>query len=391
MEKIRAVSAIKILNSRSEETIKVEVKSENFKASFSVPQGKSKGKYEAISLSTDNAIKSISKLIVPKILGKEVNFQDIDKTLLESEGTLQKKVFGANAILGVSIALAKIQAKIEKKPLYEFLSQFLRKKGEKPRLLMNLINGGIHSFGGPEIQEYLIILKTETFNEGVFLGSEIYRRLGETLKTNIGDEGGYVKEFENSEEPLKILKEIIEREKVESNVSIGLDVAASQLFNGENYELDNKNFSKEKIEDFYLNLSEKYKINYLEDPFYEDDFESFKNLKAKIKGCLVVGDDLTVTNVNRLKEAIKEDSISGVIIKPNQIGTLTETIKAINLATENNIDVIISHRSGETNDSFISDLSVACGAWGIKTGAPARGERVAKYNRLLEIEKEKLT
>lgn len=387
MEKIKKISVTKILNSRSEETIKVKVFSNNYFASFSVPQGKSTGKYEALFLSTDRAKKIIERVIFPKLKNKEVDFQEIDKILIKLDGTNQKRKLGANSILGISIATAKLQAKIEKKPLFEFLSGFFNKKPSfNFFLLMNLINGGAHSIGGASFQEYLVLVKDKTLTKSVFLGSEIYRELGQILKTNIGDEGGYVFGRGNSIEPLNILRSLIKKRNIENKVFLGLDVASSQFFNGKNYKIDKKFYNSKKLEELYLDLISKYNLIYLEDPFKENDFDSFSSLNKKAKNCLIVGDDLTVTNKERLKKAITKEAISGIIIKPNQIGSLSETIETINFAKENGIKIIISHRSGETNDSFIVDLAVASGAWGIKTGAPARGERIAKYNRLIEVE-----
>lgn len=387
MEKIKKISVNKILNSRSEETIKVRIFSNNYFASFSVPQGKSAGKYEAIFVSADKAKKVIENLIFPKIQNKKVDFQEIDKILLKLDGTEQKRKLGANSILAISIATAKLQAKIQKKPLFEFLSQFFN---QRPSfnffLLMNLINGGVHSIGGASFQEYLVLVKDKSLTKSVFLGSEIYKELGKILKSNIGDEGGYVFGRGNSIEPLKILRKIIKKRKVENKVFLGLDTASSQFFDGKNYKIDKKIYNPKELEKLYLNLISNYRLIYLEDPFEENDFNSFSSLNKKVKNCLIVGDDLTVTNKERLKTAIAKNSISGIIIKPNQIGSLSETIEVINIAKKNNIKIIISHRSGETNDNFIADLALACGAWGIKTGAPARGERVAKYNRLIEIE-----
>jgi len=387
MEHIKNIKVIKILNSRSEETIKVKVFSENFSASFSLPQGKSKGKHEAVFLSADKAKEKIENLILKKIKGEKVDFQKIDKILINLDGTKQKKKLGANSILGISVALAKLQAKIQRKPLFEFLSNFFEKKPNfSLHLLMNFVNGGVHSVGGPTFQEYLVILKSESLSKSVFLGSKIYKILGEKVNSNIGDEGGYVFGKGNSEKPLEILKGIIKNENFQKNAFLGLDLAASQFFNGKNYFVDGKKFSKNDLKNYYLKLVLKYGLIYLEDPFEENDFNSFSLLKKEVNNCVVVGDDLTVTNKERLKEAIKKQSISGLIVKPNQIGSLSETIEVINLAKKNNIKVIISHRSGETNDSFIADLAIASNAWGIKTGAPARGERVAKYNRLIEME-----
>lgn len=384
-ELIRAVKAIKILNSRGEETIKVSISSDNYLASFSAPAGKSTGKYEMSSLAADVAISNIKNKIFPLIKEREVDFKAIDKLLIENDDTLKRRELGANAILGISVALARLQAKIQGKTLSEFLSGFFEiKENKKLTLLMNIIEGGVHSFGGPAFQEYLILIKEENIKDSVFLGAKIYREIGKTIKSNTGDEGGYAIDTKDVKEPLKKIWEIIEKEGAVHKIKLGIDVAATQIFDGKNYNIDDKQFSSADLKEFYLELLATHHISYLEDPFYEDDFNSFADLNKRTNNCLVVGDDLTVTNSERLKKAIETKSISGIIIKPNQIGTLSETIKTINTAKENDIEIIISHRSGETNDSFIVDLALAANSWGLKAGAPAGGERVAKYNKLIE-------
>ncbi|HOA47592.1 MAG TPA: phosphopyruvate hydratase [Candidatus Paceibacterota bacterium] len=392
MEKIKRIKAIEILNSRSNTTVKIEIASDNFTATAAVPEGKSVGKYEALSLPAWKAIKNVEEKIAPLLIGKEVNFQLADKTMIELDGTRDKSNLGVNAILGVSLAIAKLQAKIEQKPLFEFLSQFFLKgyrpgDTDFPFLLMNIVNGGIHAFGGPDIQEYLIIVKGDSLKDGVFLGARIYQEMGKFFKGNIGDEGGFVPQTSNVQLPIEAISQTVSEKLVRNKIKIGLDLAASQLFDGKKYNIGEDHFSPEQLIDLYLRWANRFEIIYLEDPFSENDPNSFTQLKKQISNqTLVVGDDLTVTNIERLKEAKEKDLISGIIVKPNQIGTLSETIEVINFAQKNDIKVIISHRSGETNDTFIADLAIASNAWGLKSGAPARGERVAKYNRLLEIE-----
>ena len=389
MEKIRKIQASEILDSRGNSTLKVKIYTDNFESSASVPHGKSIGRYEALSLPTWQALKNIKEKITPILIEKEVDFKLIDQELISLDGKKDKSNLGANTTLGISLASARLQAKIERRPLFKFLSSFfpLRKTPrEDITLLMNIVNGGMHAFGGPDIQEYLILVKGINLKESVFLGSRIYHEMGKSFKRNIGDEGGFVPEERDVTRPIDIISRVIGEKGVRKEVKIGLDVAASQLFDGEKYHLGDYKFTKDELVDFYLKLSKKYELLYLEDPFSEDDLESFAKLKKESQNFLVVGDDLTVTNLEKTKEVKENDLISGIIIKPNQIGTLSETIDVINFAQEEGLKVIISHRSGETNDSFIADLAVACGAWGLKTGAPARGERVAKYNRLLEIE-----
>ncbi len=392
MEKIKSIKAIEILNSRSNSTVKVEITSTNFKATAAVPEGKSVGRHEALSLPTWKAIKNIEEKIAPLLINKEANFQLADKTMIELDGTRDKSNLGANAILGVSLAMARLQAMSEQKPLFKFLSQFFSKSycpgnDDFPFLLMNIVNGGIHAFGGPDIQEYLIVVKENTLKESIFLGARIYQEMGKFFKGNIGDEGGFVPQTSKIQLPIEAISQTISEKLVRDKVKIGLDVAASQLFDGKKYNMGEDHFLPEQLIDLYLRWINRFEITFFEDPFSEDDPDSFSQFKKQIsKDILIVGDDLTVTNLERLKEAKEKNLISGIIVKPNQVGTLSETIEVINFAQKNNIKVIISHRSGETNDTFIADLALASNAWGLKSGAPARGERVAKYNRLLEIE-----
>lgn len=388
METIQSIKAIEILNSRSNSALEIEIKTENFKAVASVPEGKSVGRFEALSLPTWKAIKNVKEKIAPVFIGKEVDFQKADKKMLELDGTKDKSNLGANAILGVSLAMARLQAQIEEKPLFEFLSQFFPKENNQdfPFLLMNIVNGGIHAVGGPDIQEYLILVKGDSIKESVFLGSIIYQEMGKFFKGNIGDEGGFVPQTLNFRLPIDAISQTISEKLVRDKVKLGLDVAASQLFDGKNYNIGNEHFSPDQLINLYSSLINKFEMIYLEDPFSEDDTSSFAKFKKNINENLTLtGDDLTVTNIEKLKDAKNKDLISGIIVKPNQVGTLSETIEVINFAKENGIKVIISHRSGETDDSFIADLAIACGAWGLKAGAPAR-ERISKYNRLLEIE-----
>ena len=387
-EKIKSINTREILNSRGHNTIKVEIKTDNFKASSSIPEGKSIGRNEVLSLPAWHAIKNIKEKISPILIGKKVDFKFFDKELIKLDGKKDKSNLGANAILGISLAMARLQAKIEGKPLFEFLSQFFPAK-EKERnltLLMNVVNGGMHAFGGPDIQEYLILVKGDSIKESVFLGARIYREMGKFFKRNIGDEGGFVPDQSDVQFPLEAISRAIAEKQVRKKVKLGLDIAASELFDGKSYKMGEYKFFPKELIDFYLRWIEKFDLISIEDPFSEEDADSFFELKKKAGDVLIVGDDLTVTNLERTKKAKADDLISGIIVKPNQIGSLSEVIEVINFSQKEGIKVIISHRSGETNDSFIADLAIACGAWGIKTGAPARGERVAKYNRLLEIE-----
>ena len=391
VEKIKSVNAREILNSRGHSTIEVEIRTDNFEASASVPEGKSVGRHEVLSLPSWHAIRNIKEKIKPLLIGKKVDFKFFDEKLIKLDGKKDKSNLGANAILGISLAMARLQAKIGGKPLFEFLSRFFsaKKAKEEITLLMNIVNGGMHAFGGPDIQEYLILVKGNSVKESVFLGAKIYREMGKFFKRNIGDEGGFVPEQSDVQFPLEAISRTIAEKQVRKKVKLGLDVAASELFDGKSYKMGEYKFFPDELIDFYLRWIEKFDLVSVEDPFSEEDSGSFSKLKERSGDVLIVGDDLTVTNLERTKKARADNLISGIIVKPNQIGSLSEVIEVINFAQKEGIKVIISHRSGETNDSFIADLAMACDAWGIKTGAPARGERVAKYNRLLEIENTK--
>jgi len=376
--KISNIKPIKILDSRGEETIAVILQTDKGIASACVPQGKSKGKNEAVSLPADEAIKNIEKKISPKIIGKKVNSQqELDKLLLELDGTKDKSRLGANAILGISLAFARVFSRSQNKKLYQYIAELLEKKLDKSNdlwLLSNVINGGAHAPYGPKIQEYLILLKFEN-GQGVWKAREIYHKLGEKLKAGVGDEGGFLINEQDNEKPLQIISEVINELGMMRQVRLGLDVAASQL---------------DKNSDI-SSLMKKYNLFYVEDPLGEEDWDGFKKLKQKTKGTdwLIIGDDLTVSNPKRIEQAVKEQAIDGVIIKPNQIGTLSETLEAIKVAQKNNLKVIVSHRSGETCDPFIADLAIGCDAWGLKAGAPRGGERTVKYNRLLKISRQR--
>jgi len=371
--KITNIKPIKILDSRGEETIKVTIETDKVIASSCIPQGKSIGKFEAVSIPADQAIKSIKEKIFSEIIGKEMNSQkELDDFLLELDGTPNKSKLGANAILGVSLAFARAFSRFQNKKLYQYIAELLGKKPGKfddMWLLFNVINGGVHAPQGPPIQEYLILLKFEN-GEGIYQAAKIHHKLGKKLKMGLGDEGGFVIKEKEPEKPLETISQVLEEINLDSKVRLGLDVAASQMSESLNI----------------LSLIEKYNLLYVEDPLPEEEWKKFRDLKEEIKGdSLIVGDDLTVSNPERIKKAVEENSVHGVIIKPNQIGTLSETLEAVKTAQENNLKVIISHRSGETCDPFIADLTVGCGAWGLKSGAPHGGERMAKYNRLLSI------
>ncbi len=372
--KIKKVKAIKILDSRGEQTIKVTLETNKGIASACIPQGKSTGKYEAVSVSADQAVKNINQKIFPRIKNKEIEIQqELDKALIHLDGTKNKSKLGANAILGISLAFARAYSRSNNKKLYQYIAELLNKKISDFNnlwLLFNMINGGVHAPHGPEIQEYLVLLK---FNhgQGIWQAKTIYQKLKEKLNSGAGDEGGLLITEKNNEKPLEIISETLNELGLSHQSRLGLDIAASQL----NQDID------------VVSLMKKYNLLYVEDPCGEDNWRAFKKLKEKTKKTdwLIIGDDLTVSNPKRIKKAIKKKAVDGIIIKPNQIGTLSEVLEAIKIAQGEGLKVIISHRSGETCDPFIADLAVGSQAWGLKAGAPQGGERVAKYNRLLDI------
>jgi enolase len=387
MPKIESVSARKILNSRAEWTVEVTVYlDDNLGAVASIPQGKSRGFNEANFVSADDAVSNVNNILGPAIKDMNpINQEEIDKILIEKDGTDNKAELGANSILGVSLAVARAGALSKGIPLWEHLNSLVSLEKSFPKLFVNVINGGVHAENNVDIQEYMVITETTKPSESVKLAKDFYNNLKIYLKEKfmsdslgLGDEGGFAPNFNDNYEPFEALKDLINKNNLKENLKIGVDVAAS-------------NIEKNREDLFKMNerIIADYGLIYLEDPFGEEKFGDFSLLNKKFGDkVLICGDDLTVTNVFRMKKANDHKSVNSVIIKPNQIGSLSETIKAIEYAKSKNWEVVISHRSGETNDSFISDLAYAVGAYGIKLGSPARGERVSKYNRFLEIESE---
>lgn len=395
--KIDEIKANKILDSRGNFTIKVTVKAGDIEGSFSVPAGASVGKYEAVSKDADSAIKSVKNEINGALKGLDVRDQKtIDSTLLKLDGTPDKSRLGANAILGTSIACVKTASQIAKKSLYEHLKTLAQIKPSQklPFLFMNLINGGKHASSYLAFQEYMIVPLADSVEEALNIGTLIQKELKKFIlesyspfSLNIGDEGGYVIEAKSIREPLLILSKAIGALGLKEKVRLALDTAASSFYENGFYQVDGKKINAVELLDLYKDLHHEFNLFSIEDPFQEDDFQNFKELRGELVNGYVVGDDLTVTNPARLKEAVNSRSINAIIIKLNQIGSLTETLEVMKMARDNDIECIISHRSGETNDDFIADLVYAFGGFGLKAGAPRRGERVAKYNRLMEITK----
>ncbi len=403
-----------IQDSRGKDTLEAELKAGEFSAIASAPSGKSRGAHEAFVLEPQLAVEKFNKTKLG-ILGREFKDQkDFDDFLIYLDGTQNKSNLGGNLTLVLSLAFARSKAKKEGVELFEYINKISDSKfqvSRSTRPLFNVINGGAHATH-PEsklnFQEFQIIPDTQDFNLALGLGQEFYRKLGESLeekfsKENImfGDEAGFSCPFENNEQALEIMADLILKHNYP--LKIGLDTAATQFYKlqttndkqGGVYILGKKEYSAEELRNYYYRIIEAYKIFSIEDPFSEESFDSFASLTTRIytdpntdlHGLLVITDDLTTTNFERLKTAIEKKSGNTILIKPNQIGTLTETLNVVKLAYENNWQAVISHRSGETMDDFIADLAVGTGAFGIKAGAPSAPERMIKYNRLLEIGK----
>ena len=400
MTKIARVIGREIIDSRGYPTVEAEVHLDD--GSFgraSVPSGASTGKFEAHELRDNDtkrflgkgvlkAVKNINDLISNHLTGLDADDQkNIDKALITLDGTKNKERLGANAILATSIANCKV-------------AKYLLPKESMPCPLVNILNGGVHADNGLDIQEFMIVpTNADTFKHAVQISSEIFHTLKKilsdnSLSTNLGDEGGFAPQIKNHNEALDYLIKSIEKAgyKAGDDVYIALDAASSEFYKNNKYVLteENKKFSSDELIKYYEQMISSYPIISIEDPMSEDDMDGWKNI-TKILGNKIqlVGDDLFVTNVKRLSEGIKKKIANSILIKLNQIGTVTETLNAIGLAKKNNYSTIISHRSGETEDSFIANLAVSSGANQIKTGSMARSERLAKYNELIRIEEPK--
>tara|TARA_Y100000758_G_scaffold276982_1_gene222112 strand:+ start:230 stop:1483 length:1254 start_codon:yes stop_codon:yes gene_type:complete len=407
MSKITKINALQVFDSRGNPTIETEIYlDDGSKASAIVPSGASTGTHEAFELrdfenknylgkSVLKAIEKVNGEISKTLIGISVEDQaKIDNTLIELDGTKQKKRLGANAILSVSLAASKVSAVSKNLPLYKSLGS----EKTLPLPLMNVINGGAHANNSLRIQEFMIRPdKAKSFKESINICFLIIQKLkslmsSKHLSTAVGDEGGFAPSLSNNEEAIEFILEAINQSgfKAGTDISVCLDVAANELFKDKKYAVNSSKFiSSDKTIQYYLDLIKKYPIKSIEDPFFEDDWDAWINLtKLLNKDIQVVGDDLFVTNKERLIKGINSKAANTILIKPNQIGTLTETIEVINLAHKNDYKTIISHRSGDSEDTFIADLAVATNSSQIKTGSLARSERVAKYNRLLRIEDE---
>lgn len=413
---IRDIFARDILDSRGNPTIEAEVLAgENIVGRAAVPSGASTGKYEAVELrdqeeryggkGVERAVENVNSCLAKAVIGMNVFDQkEIDRALCKADGTENKSNLGANAILGVSMAAARAAAKGLNIPLYRYLGGVQAKKMPVP--MMNILNGGVHADNPLDIQEFMIVPVRETsFRERLRICAEIYHMLravlkGKGLQTGVGDEGGFAPELADTKEALRTIRDAAERAgyRMGRDIMIALDVAASELyieekggyiFAGEGKKGEPVVRTTEEMISYYEELVEEFPIFSIEDPLDEEDWDGWKKLTKKIGNRVqLVGDDLFVTNAQRLRKGIELGAANAILIKVNQIGTLSETFETIKTAQEAGYNVIVSHRSGETEDTIIADIAVAFNTGQIKTGAPCRSERVAKYNRLLRIEEQ---
>ena len=410
MPTITNINSIQVLDSRGTPTLRTFITLDNEYTGIStVPSGASTGKYEAVELRDNNhqdffgksinsCIKNIQNIISPNILGANFNtIEQFDEILLTLDNSENKSNLGANTLLSLSMSFTKALALANNLETFEIFDKDY-KSYQIPVPLMNILNGGKHAILSSDFQEYMIIpLGFENYSDAINCCVKIYWTIKSYLESNghstsVGDEGGFVSPYKNNEEPLKLIMECIEKAGYKPGVEVflGLDVAASELVDNKKYKImqNNKNnfMSPDELLNFYVHLVKNYPIKSIEDPFDQDDWENWTKLNKEIGSKVqIVGDDLLVTSINKIKTSISEDSVNTVLIKPNQVGTISETLNAIKFAHKNNLNTIISHRSGDTEDSFIADLAIGTQATQLKSGAPARSERTAKYNRISEI------
>lgn len=403
-EPITDVHAREILDSRGNPTVEVEVHTAFSMGVACVPSGASTGTHEALELrdkgkryggkGVEKAVGNVNEKIADRVIGMDVTAQrELDMAMIELDGSPTKSKLGANAILGVSMAAARAASSLLDIPLYQYLGGVNAHRLPVP--MMNVVNGGKHAGSGLAIQEFLILpVGADTYREGLRMGVETYHTLGKILKeeygstaTNVGDEGGFAPAIKTTRDALDAISEAIGKAGYKGKVKLGMDAAASEFFKDGKYSIDGKSLSTDKLIDYYLDILGDYPIISFEDPLAEDDWKGYVSLTKKAGDKItIIGDDLFVTNVQRLKKGIDMGACNGLLLKLNQIGTVSEAFDAAEMAFRNKYKVAVSHRSGETGDSIIADVAVALGAEFIKTGAPARSERTAKYNQLLRIE-----
>jgi len=406
---ITRVEAREILDSRGNPTVEAILYSGEKMVTAAVPSGASTGKHEAVELRDQDpkryagmgvlkAVRNVNEIIGPRILGQNPEDQTlIDQLMIDLDGTPNKAKLGANAILAVSLATAKLAAALANKSLFLYLSD--GKGVTLPVPVMNIINGGKHAGTGLKIQEFMVIpAGARDLVDSLRMGAEIYHTLKRVIQgkygkqsVNVGDEGGFAPPITKTSEALDTIVQAVTDSSYTpgKDVYLGFDAASSEFYNDGTYEIDGEGKSPEELSDFYFELTQRYPISYIEDPFEQEDFEHTVQFTRKVGNKVnVVGDDIFVTNIARLKKGIQLGAANALLLKVNQIGTLTESIEAARIASSSQYAVVTSHRSGETEDTTIADLAVALNCRQIKTGAPCRGERTAKYNRLIRIQEE---
>lgn len=413
MAKIKQITAREILNSKGEPTIETSIiLSDGAVGIASVPSGTSVGKYEAVDLKDNdekryggngvlNAITNIEKILTPLLIGMEAsNQQLVDKKMIEIDGTPNKSKIGANAILSVSIAVAKAAARSAVLPLFLYLREYVKNENiqlKVPTPCFNILNGGQHGSGSIDFQEFLVIPATsKRYSESLEQGTRVYFALKKIIENNnlsslVGYEGGFSPKLSSNQDALVLVKQAIDESNLRPgfDMFLGLDAASNNFYDENKYSIKDKSnaLTSKDLVAFYKTINEQYHLLYLEDGLNEDDWDGWKDLYQNMsQQTMIVGDDLIATNPFRLSEALSKSAISAIIIKPNQIGTIIESLAVCEMAKQAGIKIIVSHRSGETNDDFIADFAVSVNADYVKFGAPVRGERVAKYNRLLAIE-----
>ncbi|MFZ2151234.1 MAG: phosphopyruvate hydratase [Candidatus Absconditicoccaceae bacterium] len=406
MYKIQNVHAREVLDSRGNPTIEVDLSLENGSMGRAiVPSGASTGIHEALELRDEDptrylgkgvlkAVSNVNNIIKQEIESKEFdNYETLDRFLLNLDGTPNKSKLGANAILGVSMAFVVACANSEGKWIYEYIND--GKGNTLPYPMMNILNGGSHADNNVDIQEFMIVpVGASNFHEAIRMGAEVFHNLKKILKgkgmiTSVGDEGGYAPNLGSNEEAFQIIMEAIEKAGHEGKIKLAIDAAASEFYKDGKYIFagENKIMSHSELTDVYEQWISKYPIMSIEDGHAEDDFDGWKEMTIRLgEKIMIVGDDLFVTNIERLEMGIKEKMANSILIKLNQIGSVSETISAINMASQNGMKAIVSHRSGETEDTFIADLVVSLNTGFIKTGSASRTDRICKYNQLMRIE-----
>ncbi|MDP2691218.1 MAG: phosphopyruvate hydratase [bacterium] len=412
MSTLTQVHARQVLDSRGNPTLEVELSSGDLMARAIVPSGASTGAHEAVELRDKDesvylgkgvlkAVHNANTEITQAVLGMELGQQlELDQKLIDLDGTENKSRLGANAILGVSLAYAHLSAASQQKPLYRYLADISQTEHLSiPRPMMNVINGGRHADNTLDIQEFMLFPKAESFSENLRVGTEVFHHLKrilqeKNLSTSVGDEGGFAPDLRTHEEALGLMWEASKAAGHEEQMEFALDAAASEFYDGEKtrYVIENESTTADQLIDYYAYLCDKYPIVSIEDPLHEDDWEGWVKMTERLGDKIqIVGDDLLVTNVKRLQKAIDMKACNAILVKLNQIGTLSETIDAIQLAQKNGMKAVVSHRSGETEDTTIADLAVGLNTGQIKTGSLSRGERICKYNQLLRIEEQLIT